>query len=192
MRKPLLATLLALVALSAAAPLAFAEGGDASAVIQICGVPGSEHQGVSQVTNRMERDLSYGKLILHFQPAQNGWSFLSAWDDHVPMTQRMLENRLPCFKEAMEYSAAHPNEGTYAIDPTIRAQTAALPADTSTFGIPHLWLIIVLFVLVILVYFLVPAAKRRPLRAHEVERMRQRRKPDVERHISSGSIRVVK
>lgn len=173
--------LLAVVSVLAFAALpALGEAGDAAAVMQYCGTPTSEHQGISQVTNRMERDLTYGGVILHFQPSENGWTFLSGWDDHLPMTEKMVEARMPCFRQAMAAAAAQQPHGAAANeDPTIRDQTAAPAADTSTFGIPHLWLILVLAAVVLVLFLLPRGGRPRQTRAMDVEKMRYRRKPRI-------------
>ena len=156
-----------------------AETGDAAAVIQYCGTPTSEHQGISDVTSKMQRDLAYGGLILHFVPAEDGWSFQSGWYDHLPLTEKMTEARLACFQRAMAASRAEQPGGSSASeDPTIRQQVIPPAGNESTFGVPHLWLIIALVVLVI-IFFLLPRAKRQQPTVSEVERMRQRRKPRI-------------
>jgi hypothetical protein len=127
-------------------------------VIQHCGQPRAEEQVTSPVTNRLERNLYYGDdLILHFQPLEGGWGFTTAWYKHLPMTRDRLEARLPCFADAMKQVAAQPVQ---TVDPTIAGQTAIAPVDEETFGIPHLWLIVLLVALLILA-LLIPTAKRR-------------------------------
>lgn len=165
--------LFALATLSAAA-----QAGDAAAVLQYCGAPDHEHQGVSPVTNKMERDLTYGNVILHFLPAENGWRFLSGWSSHLPLTRSMVESRMPCFQQAMASSASDPASLQMQVDPSIRSQMQQQP--DGNFGIPHLRLILFLAVMVLLSYFLLPGRYRR-VPSLAVEGMRQRRKPSVER-----------
>jgi len=156
---------------------ALAESGDAAAVIRYCGAPSSEHQGVSDVTGKMQRDLSYGGLILHFVPEEDGWSFQSGWYDHLPLTEKMTEARLACFQQAMAASQAEkPGGAAIYEDPTIRQEAPAPAGNESTFGIPHLWLILALAVLVA-AFLLLPARKRQQATMADVEKMRQRRKP---------------
>ena len=165
-----------------------ASSSDADAVIRSCGTPSSEHQGISQVTNKMQRDLSYGSMILHFEPAQGGWTFLSGWYDHLPMTRTMVENRMPCFRDALQVSAAEsPAVTPVSEDPTIRQQTTVPAEDTSTFGVPHLWLILILSVLVVLVYVFLPGRQRKAERLKNVEGMRRRRRPVMDRFLRRGS-----
>jgi hypothetical protein len=163
-----------------------AEAGDASAVVQFCGPPAGESQGISQVTNQLERNLTYGRMILHFQAEEGGWSFLSGWYAHVPVTEKMVENRMPCFRQAMAASAQWSRVGMSREDPAIRLQSSPTAADTSTFGIPHLAFILFLSVLTVIV-FLLPNRRKRPLAAREVEKMRRRRRPDVESSASTRS-----
>lgn len=160
---------------------AVASPADLAAVEQYCGKPSGEHQGVSLVTNRMQRDLTYGQVILHFQPVENGWSFLSGWYNHLPLTQSSAEEHMPCFAQAMaSVKSAIPEGGPAFEDPAIRAQTVEVNADARDFGIPHLRLILVLSVIVLLCFFL-PSARRRQTRPMEIESLRQRRKPLLER-----------
>ncbi len=159
-----------------------AETGDAAMVIRYCGAPSSEHQGLSQVTSLMERDLTYGDTILHFEPREDGWSFLSGWRGHTVLTRKMVADRMTCFGEAMAASSATEQNGEVnAMDPTIKAQTAPLETDNSTFGIPHLALILVLVLLVLAVYLFLPRRGRIVYRTQDVEQMRMRRRPDLER-----------
>ena len=171
--------------LVAFAPLAAsAESGEAAAVLQYCGAPSSEHQGISQVTNKMERDLIYGDIILHFQPAEDGWQFLSGWRDHLPLTQRMTEDRMPCFREAMVAAKTEqPSQAPVSVDPTIRQQTTVPAEDTNTFGIPHLRMIILLAIIVAVLLFL-PGGRRRASRQPRIESMRYQRKPSLTDHPS--------
>ena len=177
-----LACLAAFLALPFVALPIIAESGDAAAVVQYCGKPVSEQQGISQVTNRVERTLTYDTFILHFEPAADGWAFLSGWHGHLPMTEKMVASRMPCFAQAMAVSRAEQPGGPAAFeDPAIRQQTAVPGADHSTFGIPHLWLIVVLAIVVVIL-FLLPGSRRRHLRQPaEVETMRYKRKPIMDR-----------
>ena len=161
---------------------AVAETGDAAAVIQYCGAPVSEHQGVSPVTNQMQRDLNYGSVILHFVPSPNGWTFLSGWHDHLPLTRSMVESRMPCVQEALSFAASQqPPDPSVNVDPSIRAQTEAQEVDRSTFGVPHLRLILILAALVFLSYVFLPGKRRSASRRIAVESMRQRRRPFLDR-----------
>jgi hypothetical protein len=132
--------------------------GEANAVIAHCGEPHAEHYGTSPVTNTTQRDLIYNDLTLHFEPLEGGWSFTTAWRGHFPVTRKELEKTLPCFRAAMEQVAAGPQQ---VVDPTIAAQSqAGTPMSTSTWGIPHLWLIVALIVLTLLILFLLPSRRR--------------------------------
>ena len=75
-------------------------------------------------------------------------------------------------------AAQQPGGPTAYVDPAIRQQTSAPVADSSTFGIPHLWLIVVLAV-VVLVFFLLPGARRGSRKAKDIEKLRYRRRPEV-------------
>jgi hypothetical protein len=137
--------------------------GEAAAVIQRCGTPDSENKAVSEVTNVMERDLTYGKIIMHFEPAEGGWTFRSAWDNHIPVTRNGLEARMPCFKEAMASVAAAPQQ---SVDPTIAEQSKVPAVPASGFGVPFLSLIAALaFVLILFVV----APTRRKLANREMD-----------------------
>ncbi len=175
-------SLIALIAVLALAPVpAVASAGDLASVEKYCGKPINDKQEVSQVTNKMERDLTYGPVILHFLPVENGWSFLSGWYNHLPLTRDMAENHMPCFAQAMaSVQTALPVAGTAYEDPAIRAQTADPSAETRDFGIPHLRLILVLSAIVVICFFL-PSARRRQPRPMEMDRLRQRRKPLLHR-----------
>lgn len=164
--------------------VAYGLPGEADAVIQHCGTPTAEHQGMSSVTNQMERDLYYNKLILHFEPAGGGWEFRSAWSNHLPVSRNGLEQRMPCFREALTQVASAPKP---AIDPTIAQQTSLAPTQGSSFGVPFLWLIFGLAV-VLAVFVAIPARRRkvrglameeRPFRRPRVVGFRFRRRPAV-------------
>jgi len=173
------APLTSLVVLLSLSTPAFALPGEAAAVIQHCGAPKAEEQVTSQVTSRLERNLYYADdLILHFQPSENGWSFTTAWHGHLPMTRDQLEARMPCFKTAMEQAAAQPLP---YVDPSIAAQTALQPVDSTTFGIAHLWLIGGLVAVLVLLLFIFPVTKRngRAAKAAELLRTRFLRKPSL-------------
>ena len=88
---------------------------------------------------------------------------------------------MPCFADAMAASAQE-RPAVTGIDPTIQSQTELPPANTGTFGIPHLWLILALAVVVVVLAFM-PDARRRPFRLSELERMRMRRRPAVDRFL---------
>ena len=170
--------------LIAGVPVARALPGEAAAVIQRCGTPDSESKGVSPVTNVMERNLSYGQIILHFEPAEGGWTFRSAWDDHMPLTRAGVSRRMPCFEAAMAAVAAAPQA---AVDPTIAEQTR-VPTTTTrwNFGIPFLWLIVAMAA-ALLVFVVLPSSPKmrtrvmemedRPFRRPRVKGFRFRRKP---------------
>lgn len=136
---------------------AFALPGEDEAVVRHCGKPASERRDLSPVTNQIQRDLFYGDIVLHFQAVEGGWSFTTAWVKHLPMTRTALEQRLPCFRDAMQEVASAPRP---ALDPTIEAQTYVKPIDGTTFGIPHFWLIIILGVILVLAVA-VPSARRK-------------------------------
>lgn len=181
-------SLLTIAALLATATPAFSQNGDAAAVMQYCGTPTAEHQGTSQVTNHMERDLTYGDVILHFEPSENGWVFSSGWYDHLPMTQSMVEDRMSCFKQAMAASRAQQPGGAVAFeDPAIRAQTPAPASDQSTFGIPHLWAIGLLAILVIAVFAWPGARRRSVVKTTVLEQPRYQRRPVLDRFRRRGS-----
>ena len=139
-----------------------------------CGVPHAQNYTTSQVTGRPQRDLIYNdSTLLHFEPEEGGWSFTTAWEGHLPVTRATLDQRLPCFHDAMAEVAAKPAQ---VIDPTIAAQTAeATPMSQSNFGIDHLWLIGVLILITALLLFL----PRRPRKTDSaaIPDVRRYRKP---------------
>ena len=160
---------------------AFALPGELVAVERHCGNPSGESKEISQVTNTMQRTLIYNDLLLHFQPQEGGWSFTTGWHGHFPITRNELENRLPCFRDAMnEVANSAPKNALIAADPAIAQQTGT-PISADAFGIPHFWLIIIL-VATLIVFILVPsaAARRRKKAAQEAEIERNFRKPDLE------------
>ena len=129
---------------------------------------------MSSVTNVMERDLYYNKIILHFQPDGGGWSFRSAWVDHLPMTRGALEARMPCFRDALTEVA---NAPARAIDPTIASQTQVPHQAGMNFGVPFLWLIFILGA-ALLVFVAVPTRRKFTARRMEMKD-RPFRKPGV-------------
>jgi len=162
---------------------AFAAPGELEAVVRHCGPPGAESKETSPVNGQLERTLIYRNvLLLHFQPVTGGWTFTTAWNNHLPMSRQELENRLPCFRNAMQEAATTPNA---AIDPTIAGQTASQSSNDATFGIPHFALIVFL-VVTLLVFILLPSARQRKL-AHEAKKPIERvyRKPDLEEYTPS-------
>ena len=157
---------------------AFALPGEAAAVIRHCGEPHAERFATSEVTNKPQRDLIYNAVILHFEPLEGGWSFTTAWKGHFPMTRGELEKSLPCFRAAMQEVAAAPQP---VIDPTIAGQTlATAPMSASTFGIPHLWLIVVL-VVATLIIVLLPRRRKEPV--NRIVENRPYRKPSLQSRI---------
>lgn len=144
---------------------ALAVPGEASAVIQRCGTPLADTQGISPVSNTHQRNLTYpNDLILHFEPLLGGWSFTTAWHSHLPMTRSELEEKLPCFREAMADAAAAPQP---EMDPTIAADQASVRhVDMFTFGVPHFWLIVLLSVALVILIAL-PSKRPEPRRVDE-------------------------
>jgi hypothetical protein len=136
----------------ALAPRAWAVPGEAAAVLRECGPPSADQQVISPVTSQLERDLTYSNndLILHFQPINGAWSFTTAWWGHLPATRNEVEKQFPCFRKAMEDAANAPEP---AIDPTLSAQSSAQEIDPRSFGIQHLWLIVVLVISLLAVAF---------------------------------------
>jgi hypothetical protein len=151
---------------------AFAVAGELTAVEHHCGPPSAESKETSEVTNQLERTLIYNyngnSLYLHFRPVAGGWSFTTAWNGHLPMSRQELENRLPCFRNAMQEAAAAA-PATTTVDPTISGQSLSHAVTDNTFGIPH-FALIVLLVITLLVLLLLPSARQRQL-------ARQARKP---------------
>lgn len=152
------ALLFCALVLASAAPL-YAAPGELDAVVRHCGVPHAENYTTSQVTNRPQRDLIYNEVTLHFEPEEGGWQFTTAWEGHFPVIRESLEQRLPCFKAALQEAGA---AGQPAVDPTIAEQTTT-PADFSqtNFGIPHLWLIVCLVLVTSVLLFVLPRRGRR-------------------------------
>ena len=155
--------------------------GEMDAVMRLCGNPKGISKGISPVTNTLQRNLIYSEtLILHFQPIKGGWGFTTGWDGHVPVTRDQLIARMPCFRQAMAAAAAAP-AAKPATDPTIADQTSTVPFNNANFGIPHLYLILILAG-VVLLCVLIPTAKQRKRKKAELEN-RNIRKPDVGEHI---------
>lgn len=176
-----------LAALFISALPALAASGDLAAVERYCGTPTGEHQDVSPATSKMERDLLYGSITLHFLPVENGWTFLSGWYGHLPLTQKSAGEHMPCFAQAMaSVNADTPAEKPAYEDPAIREQTAPQSADTRDFGIPHLRLILVLSLVVCLCFFL-PARRRQVPRSAVAEPLRYQRKPLLGRFLRRGA-----
>jgi hypothetical protein len=135
---------------------AFALPGEASAVLAHCGSPASDYQSTSQVTEQVERNLTYGNVILHFERSGGGWSYLSAWDGHTPISKQHVSSLMPCFSDALEEVAANP--ATVA-DPTLAADQAT-PTPGIKFNRAFLILIFVLAAILIVTVAL-PATRRR-------------------------------
>jgi len=164
---------------------AFAAPGELDAVIQRCGQPGAESRETSPVTNQLERTLIYnGKTYLHFEPVAGGWAFTTAWNGHLPMNRSEIENRMPCFRQAMQdASKAAPNAPT--VDPSIANQRVQTANNDATFGIPHFALIVFL-VVTLIVFLLLPSASQRQMaheRAKPVEHVY--RKPNLDEYVST-------
>ena len=154
---------------------AFALPGEASAVIAHCGQPTAENRDTSPVTGHLQRDLYYGDTILHFEPMEGGWSFTTAWSGHLPVSRAGMEHKMPCFRDAMNEAASFPQR---AEDPTIAQQTVQSPVISSNgFGVPFLWVVLALVVVLIILVAL-PTARRRAQRAPLLEQ-RPYRKPDL-------------
>ncbi len=96
-----------------------AQWDEAAAVERHCGQPQAEHEGMSQVTNRLQRDLRYGDATLHFVPDGQGWTFTTAWRGHLPVMRSNLEESMPCFGDAVKEVAVRP---VALEDPTIAQQ----------------------------------------------------------------------
>jgi hypothetical protein len=157
---------------------AIALPGEAAAVIRSCGQPQAQEQAMSPVTEHLQYNLTYGDTILHFQPMEGGWSFTTAWHNHLPMTRSELEAQMPCFRTAMDQAAKVPLPFE---DPTIAQQSAVGLLDASSFGIQFLWLIVVL-VVILAIALLIPSARRRQVRtaAHDLLlKSRRFRKPSL-------------
>lgn len=142
---------------------AFALPGELDAVEQHCGQPLRESQEVSVVTDQAQQTLYYpNDVALHFQPMDEGWSFTTGWHGNLPISREELEQRLPCFRNAMLQVAAA-NPAVRDADPGILNDTVVeIPFyNQSTFGIPHFWLIIALAFFVVVVALIPNARKRR-------------------------------
>jgi hypothetical protein len=173
MRLILLTCLSFLLSLSAIP--AFALPGEAAAVIRTCGLPQSENIATSEVTNRLQRDLTYGETTLHFIPDGAGWSFTTAWSGHLPISRSRLESIMPCFDEAMAQAATQPFSPT---DPAIARQQTATSASVSanTWGIPHFWPILTL-VMLLVIFALWP--RRNPAVPSKLPPARRYRRPGL-------------
>lgn len=152
---------------------AAAAPGDADTVIRHCGQPSGEGIANSVVTERLQRDLIYGPMRLHFIPDGAGWSFSTAWSGHLPVSRAQTEARMPCVRQALaESEAAQP---LASADPTIAMEvpsTATISANT--WGIPRLPLLFLLVLMVIALALIpwgrkhrrprprVPSLRRRP------------------------------
>jgi hypothetical protein len=150
--------------------------GEAAMVIHYCGKPNAENHTTSPITGNMQRDLYYGDAIIHFAPIQEGWAFTSAWEGNLPISRRALEARMPCFHEAMLQVAARPSA---AVDPTIAMQSITPPiVESNSFGMPFLWLIVAL-VIVLIVLAVLPSARREQRRKTLKPEEREFRKPGL-------------
>ena len=174
------------LALFGSSVAAFAVPGELAAVERRCGPPSAESKGISEVTNQLERTLIYyDSVYLHFQPVAGGWSFTTAWNGHLPMTRREVESRMPCFRVAMQ-DAASGAPVAADIDPTIASQTINRPATNTSFGIPHLWLIVAL-VVTLLVFLIWPSARQRRLQREAKKPVDKiYRKPNLDEYSSAA------
>jgi hypothetical protein len=137
------------------APMAaYALPGDADAVIRHCGRPSTEDMGTSPVTGGVQRELSYNELTLRFLPMGSGWSFATALNGQVPVSQGSVEAQLPCFRVALAEVAT---AGVDAI-PTLRAGTETM--GKTGYGVPFMWL---LFGVggILVVFLVLPTTRRR-------------------------------
>jgi len=183
-RKPFLALVLlcvsALPALAGQQPQ-YGSPGEMDAVMRLCGKPRGISKGISPVTNTMQRNLIYSDtLILHFQPIRDGWSFTTGWDGHVPITRDQLSVKMPCFRQALAEAARIPTKPV-AADPTIADQVATTPFNNANYGIPHLYLILIL-IGIFLICLLIPGARQRK-RKKALDEDRNYRKPEVAEQI---------
>ena len=154
---------------------AYALPGEANAVVRHCGTPTGSSQETSQVTGQMQRTLIYNDVMLHFQPLEGGWSFTTGWHKHLPISRSELENRMPCFRDAMEEVAAAPQQ---VVDPSIASQSIVPHASATTFGSSFLWLIGAL-VLTIILFIAIPARRRQKQRKDMVLEDRPYRRPKI-------------
>jgi hypothetical protein len=150
---------------------AFALPGDAAAVLSHCGAPTSDYQTTSPVTGKAERNITYGDTILHFEPSEGGWSFMSAWKGHLPQSRDKVMARMPCFSDALEESAAKP---VAVADPTIAQDKDVAPIGIQ-FGTLFLWLIFAM-IAVIIIFALMPYSRRRQVKTLPIQ---PRRRPNV-------------
>jgi len=170
--------LLSLTLLASSAP-AFA-GDELLAVERHCGNPGAESKETSPINGQLERTLIYNNVLyLHFKPTASGWSFTTAWNNHLPMTRNEVEGRLPCFRDAMKDAASTAT----TMDPTIAVQSAPDSSNEGAFGIPHFGLIVFL-VITLLVFIVVPSARQRRLARQNRKPVEHiYRKPNLDEHI---------
>jgi len=166
---------LLIVAFALTPVAAHALPGEADAVLRHCGEPTARSQDTSEVTGLAERNLTYNDVTLHFQPMQGGWSFTTGWHKHLPISRTALQQRMPCFRDAMEEVAAVPPQ---TVDPSIAAQSTVPQASSTTFGPSFLWLM-GLLVVSILLFMAIPARKRVRARKEMVLEDRPYRKPRI-------------
>jgi hypothetical protein len=180
------------LSLLASFSVALAEAGDLDAVEQHCGAPGAESKEISPVTNQLERTLIYNNaLYLHFEPVGGGWSFTTAWNGHLPMSRAKLEERLPCFRNALTESTTA-SAGVPSTDPSIAAQTNHLAANDFAFGIPHFGLI-VLLVITLIVFLILPSARQRRLKREQSKPVEHiYRQPNLDEYTSSTSVPIAR
>jgi hypothetical protein len=174
---------LLILALFGSSASAFALPGELNAVELRCGAPGAESKEISPVTNQLERTLIYNKnLYLHFEAVAGGWSFTTAWNNHLPMTRNELEKRMPCFRDAIQ-DAAKAAPAATNIDPTIAGQTVQSPENDATFGIPHFGLMVAL-VITLIVFLILPSARQRQLQRQKAKPVEHiYRKPNLDEYI---------
>lgn len=155
---------------------AIAAPADADAVIRHCGQPSGENIAKSAVIGRLQRDLAYPPMRLHFVPDGSGWSFTTGWSGHIPLSRTQVESRMPCVRDGLAES-----EGlalsTPAADTTISQEVPSTATiSTTTWGIPRLPLPGLLAAVVIILALLPGVRKRRRIRAYVPT---LRRKPGV-------------
>ncbi|HEY4355445.1 MAG TPA: hypothetical protein VGN16_06840 [Acidobacteriaceae bacterium] len=167
---------------------AFATPNDDVAIIRHCGHPLQDKREVSQASGKWQRDLYYDNdVVFHFQPVGGGWDLTSAWDRHIPLSREGLAAKFPCVRDALAEAAGAKDSVADRMDPTIAVQTR-VPREGGTFGIPQLWLILLLGVTVVLAVLL-PNRRRRPP-ANRLEPRTLSRQPDYERHSSASHRKV--
>lgn len=158
-----------------ATPLAFAASSDDELILRHCGHPLNESRGLSPTTNEWQLDFTYpDDVVLHLRPVNGGWTFVSAWMKHLPLSRERAAERFQCLREALAESSAAPT----AVDPTIAAQVhdRTYLAETGS-SVPFLWLILVLAATLFVIIF-IPARRRRLKRELPAPRSPQR-KPEV-------------